>query len=134
MNFMQGALTRENGALVFNGEALKLELPPKIADAVGGYSGRQVDLGIRPEDIHDARFAGEGQSRNLITLHTEVVEPLGAETLVYLRGGSSGSDIVAKFDSRSTPRVGEDLEVAFDCNMAHIFDPESGESLTRQVE
>ncbi|MHC4789574.1 MAG: TOBE domain-containing protein, partial [Planctomycetota bacterium] len=130
MNFVEGRLSRADGALRFESEDLSLTLPDEVSRAVSDHAGKAVYLGIRPEDVHDGAFFTEADPDNVKSLHTEVVEPLGAETLVYLRGPSWAQDIVAKFDSRSDPRVNEVTRVAFDSRKVHLFDRDSEESLT----
>ena len=51
MNFLEGALSNENGGLRFTSGALDAAVPPDVAQRVSGYAGRDVVLGIRPEDI-----------------------------------------------------------------------------------
>jgi multiple sugar transport system ATP-binding protein len=130
MNFVEGMLKAHDGAVHFESEDLSLALPQRLGAAVESHLNQSVFLGIRPEDIHDAAFFSAADPGNVKELHTEVVEPLGAETLAYLRGPSREQDIVAKFDSRSNPRVNETARVAFDASKAHIFERDSEESLT----
>ncbi|MHC5034868.1 MAG: ABC transporter ATP-binding protein [Planctomycetota bacterium] len=133
MNFVEGTLRDEVGSVTFESDDLALALPDAVGRTVRSHVGKAVFLGIRPEDIHDRAFFPGADEANVKVLHTEVVEPLGAETLVYLRGPSRAQDIVAKFDSRSDPRVNEDAEVAFDARKVHVFDCETEESLTYQA-
>ncbi|MFO8006590.1 MAG: sn-glycerol-3-phosphate ABC transporter ATP-binding protein UgpC [Candidatus Brocadiia bacterium] len=133
MNFLEGALQESNGNVKFVSQDYEFTLTDDVAAAVRSHSGRDVAFGIRPEDIHDSRFAENVQPENVKEIRAEVVEPLGAETLVYLRRSEKSPDIVAKFDSRSTPAVNDMIEVAFDMQKAHIFDKQTEESLTHEV-
>jgi multiple sugar transport system ATP-binding protein len=130
MNFLEGALKKDAGAVRFASADLTLTLPEAIVKAVRSHVGKAVYLGIRPENIQDAAFLTSADPSNVKVLHTEVVEPLGAETLVYLRAAEHGQDIVARLDSRSSPHVNQDARVAFDMARAHFFDRETEESLT----
>lgn len=134
MNFLQGTLVQDAGTVRFECEDMTLTLPEGLARSVRSHVGRSVHLGVRPEDIHDRAFFPEVDEQNVKVLHTEVVEPLGAETLVYLRSQSSAEDIVAKLDSRSSPRVNQEFRVAFDASKAYVFDGETEESLTYGAE
>ncbi len=134
MNFIRGELERSGPDVRFLGPDFSLMLPDRLASAVEERAGRRVAFGIRPEDIHDRAFAPETDPDNTKTIRAEVVEPLGAETLVYLRTPSQDEDVVARFDSRSNPHVGQDIEVVFDMTRAHLFDLESEESLTYETE
>jgi multiple sugar transport system ATP-binding protein len=134
MNFIAGSLEQSGGDVRFVGPDFGLKLSDELASATSSHVGKPVAFGIRPEDIHDRAFVPEPDPDNTKTIRAEVVEPLGAETLVYLRTPSQDEDIVAKFDSRSNPEVKEDVEVVFDMNKAHVFDLETEESLTYEVE
>ncbi len=130
MNFINGRLEQRAGGIWLVGRELELKLDRDVAPAVASRVGKSVHLGIRPEDIHDSALMPRAPRENVKTMHVEVVEPLGAETLVYLRAHQSRQDIVAKFDSRSELRVNQDASLAFDMTKAHIFDAETEESLT----
>jgi multiple sugar transport system ATP-binding protein len=130
MNFLEGTLERDGGTVRFRCQDLILSLPDDIGRAVRDQVGKRVYLGIRPENIHDATLGAGADPGNIKTFHADVVEPLGAETLVYLRGPARGLDVVARFDTRSSPRVNQDVQVAFDMNKAHVFDHQTEESLT----
>ncbi len=134
MNFMEGQLSRAADGVRFTAEDLQLTLGDELASGLRGHVGKSVYLGIRPEDIHDSAYFSDVDPANVKTIRAEVVEPLGSETLVYLRGGAQRRDIVAKFDARSTPAVNQDVRVAFDVTKAHVFDGDSEESLTRARE
>ncbi len=134
MNFLKGSLQASGDTVQFVAPDMKLALTPESAAVARSHVGQEVLLGIRPEDIHDsAYFTGE-QAADAHTLPVEVVEPLGAETLVYLRVPSEKQDIVARFDSRSTPRVGEEVSVTLDMAKAHVFDAGSEGSLSYPAE
>jgi len=130
MNFIEGELAGGGGIARFVSGDVNLPLPPRMAEAVAGYLGRRVLLGVRPEDIPDVSVSGAPKEDWVQTLHVEVVEPLGAESLAYLRGESHNQDIVARFDARSMPSVGQQMQVSFDADKVHIFAVESEDSLT----
>ena len=84
MSFVDGHLTREDGALEFRGEGVRLRLRDELAHAAasagaerGGWS-----LGIRPEAVRVAPSNGRPSAWRV-----DVVEDLGAECIVGLRHG-----------------------------------------------
>jgi multiple sugar transport system ATP-binding protein len=106
-----------------------------------------VVVGIRPEDLADARFAN-GQPR--ISITPDVVEDLGADTHVIftldappvraegLNAAQNADDELnlngrtvfnARLDSRTRVRTGEPMEIAIDPDRLYLFDPASGQSL-----
>ncbi|MCY4566864.1 MAG: TOBE domain-containing protein, partial [Candidatus Poribacteria bacterium] len=86
-------------------------------------SGDSVTLGIRPEDIH----IGEN-GNNRVDTQVELVEPLGNHALLYLR--TEKSSFVAQSDLIDMPQHNALVTVNFNMDKAHLFHPETGESLT----
>jgi multiple sugar transport system ATP-binding protein len=73
-------------------------------------------VGLRPESLH-LSAAGQGQLQGKVDL----VEALGAETLVYITS-PQGAQIVARQNTRTLVKVGDDVGVAIDTASAHLFD------------
>jgi multiple sugar transport system ATP-binding protein len=121
MNFIEGKVDGE----FFVSEAAKVKIPKAKLDILkkNGFLDKNVILGIRPEDIHDDNIVKDTYKDARVTLKVDVAELLGAETNIYATLGSA--DIVAKVDARADIHIGDDLEVAFDMNKVHFFDPES---------
>ena len=51
----------------------------------------------------------------------DVVEPMGAETFLYLDKG-----FISRIDPHRSCKQGEEIELAMDQTKAHLFDAESG--------
>ena len=91
------------------------------ADRLAGLPGLR-DLpaggfvGLRPENVQ-VQAAGLGQLQGAV----ELVEALGAETLIYV-ALASGGQIVARQNSRSTLQAGSAVGLAIDADAAHWFD------------
>jgi multiple sugar transport system ATP-binding protein len=114
--------------------------------------GGAVTAGLRPEAFEDAAFA-DGSLPSL-DVRVEVVEELGSDTFVFfkldvdpivveeavsdnadeeattLTAGDRGL-VVARVNSRTKARVGEDITLVVDPSRLYFFSPESGESLLR---
>jgi multiple sugar transport system ATP-binding protein len=121
MNFFEGAM--EAGA--FRGEAFTLPLPAPRAAEMSGAAGKKMTLGIRPEDIHDAAFAPSDCAVMRLSAGVEVVEPLGAQTILNLTAGVA--NFVATVDPRTSAAVGGKIDVLFNCDKIHFFDSATGE-------
>ncbi|MGA8941514.1 MAG: TOBE domain-containing protein, partial [Thermoactinomyces sp.] len=81
-----------------------------------GYINKEIIMGIRPEDLHDAPvFTGYTFDAKI-----QATELLGAETLVYSQ--IAGQPFIARLDSQSGIKQGQVLRLAIDMNKAHFFD------------
>jgi len=80
----------------------------------------KVRFGVRPEHLI---LADTG-----LPMVVKVVEPTGSETMVFLR--FQGQDITAVFRERHTFKSGETIHLQPDPAHLHLFDAESGVSLT----
>ncbi|MDE0687864.1 MAG: sn-glycerol-3-phosphate ABC transporter ATP-binding protein UgpC [Candidatus Poribacteria bacterium] len=123
MNFIETGIVNNGGAPMLRFETFKVELNDRLQSALGKLAGDSVTLGIRPEDIH----IGENGS-NSVGTQVELVEPLGNHALLYLR--TEKNSFVAQSDLANVPQHNAQLTVGFDMEKAHLFHPETGESLT----
>ena len=94
----------------------------------GGYDGKTVILGVRPEDISDSQHDIETYRDSLIEADVTGYELLGAEVLLYF--SIAGANMTAKVDSRTAARMGDHVKMAFDPQKIHIFDKETELTIT----
>jgi multiple sugar transport system ATP-binding protein len=131
MNFINVTLTQENNAVyaVFEDGESKIKIPEgKIKKFVDpSYIGKEVIMGIRPEDFHDEEIFMQSADETIIKAFVEVVELMGSETYLYLNIG--GYNVTARVDPRSTARANDTIRIAIDSNRLHFFDKETEESL-----
>ena len=106
-----------------------IPLPPskskKLID--GGYAGKTVTFGIRPEDVYDSEMFIE-TAKCVFESTIKVYELLGAE--VYLYFDLAEFPITARVDSRTTARPGDTVKFAFDVEKIHVFDKETEQTIT----
>src|SRR5881275_1214604 len=57
MNFAHVRITGENGSIYAVGDGIRLKVPPHMANRAGNYAGKEVTLGVRPEDLRVANDA-----------------------------------------------------------------------------
>ncbi|KFZ27522.1 MAG: Trehalose import ATP-binding protein SugC [Candidatus Izimaplasma bacterium HR2] len=121
MNFVVGKA--EKGRFV--GEGINVPLPEGKIELlkVNKFLNKEVIMGIRPENIYDNEIDKARLKDSIVKLKVDVAELLGADSNVYAKLGSS--DIVAKVKARTNIHIGDDIELAFDLEMTHFFDPES---------
>ncbi len=128
MNFAEGALVAENGALRFReaGGGFEIAVDPSRTGSLGTYAGKPIAFGVRPEQLTE----NKDQPRQLgqcIAGQVEIVEPMGAETIVYLRAGSA--TLAARLRGDTLPRVGERIVLDINPARAYFFDPATGRTI-----
>jgi multiple sugar transport system ATP-binding protein len=158
MNMVAATLSRSNGSGAAEFGGLRLAIPPEVfADRsdLQGYDGKQVILGLRPEDMEDATLAsGAPQDRRI---RSEVIlrEALGADVLAHFkvqapavitedakelahdvgqealqaveeRARAGESTFLARLNPRTTAAAGQPIELVVDTGRMHFFDPDTG--------
>ena len=130
MNFIDAVCKVEGEKVTLNFENTSIILPPakakKLSD--GGYDGKTVVLGIRPEDIGDSQIEIEAHKDAVFETDVTGYELLGSEVLLYFEVG--GAKMTAKVDSRTTARMGDHITLAIDPEKIHCFDKETELTIT----
>lgn len=126
MNFIEGSLTEQNGSVHFRANGLDVEVPVGKAQALKdkGYVGKEVILGVRPEDLHEEPVFLEASPNSVFSAHVEVSEYLGQELLLYLNGIGK-ENVIARVDGRSNTKNGNNVKLAIDMNKIHVFDKQT---------
>ena len=109
MNFFDVTVTGNREDLTLDGGSFKIKIPGNLLDSIEPYTGKQVVLGVRPEDIHDAHFAPPGIHPASIMAKVDVTELMGNEVYLYLISGEK--NFIARVDPRTAARVGQQVEV-----------------------
>jgi multiple sugar transport system ATP-binding protein len=128
MNFLQGEIKKDG---YFYSESLKLKVPEEKLELIKAkdFTEMPIMLGIRPEDLHDDAASLEKYADSKANLTVDVAELLGAETNIHITIGDAS--IIAKVDARSDLHIGDKLELAFNMEKCHFFDPESELRITK---
>jgi multiple sugar transport system ATP-binding protein len=122
MNLLPGRLELTGGraSVRFAGAAIALQ--EHASSSLAAHAGRDVTIGIRPEDLYESAPPGkEGFAR--LPARVVAVEPLGAETLLMLSLDPSNAEMIARVGRDARCRSGDRLEIALDTNAIHLFDP-----------
>ena len=130
MNFVDAVCKVKGDKVYLQAGPSDIELPAAKAKKLidGGYDGKTVVLGIRPEDVHDEpEFIAKSQG-TLIEATIRVYEMLGAE--VYLHFDYEGASMTARVDPRTTARTGDTVKFALDADKIHVFDKETEKTIT----
>ncbi len=130
MNFIDAKVEVKGDTAYLNVADLSIPLPPakskKLVD--GGYNGKTVTFGIRPEDIYDSQMMVEAKAESTFSTTIRVYELLGAE--VFLYADIAEFPITARVDPRTTARPGDKVKFAMDVEKIHVFDKETEKVIT----
>jgi len=129
MNFVEVNITGSGDGLVLEAHGLRVPIPARLRDAVGTTSGRKIIAGFRPDHIDLGQ-----PDPNVATLAgtADVVEYLGAQELLHI--SAADKDIVAIIDAGHRVKPGDNLNLWVPLDKVHMFDAESGLSLTAQAQ
>jgi multiple sugar transport system ATP-binding protein len=122
MNLLKGKVQKRDGGLVFveNAEksALVFPLKGRLEPLAAKYVDKDVVFGVRPE--HLTSEAKEGGAYTQVSSTVEIAEPMGSESLVYLKAGSG--NFIARIHGEHLYHLGEQLTVQVNLDKASLFD------------
>ena len=125
MNFINAVVTEKADGiyLEFAGQSVKLPEGKASKPELQPYIGKEVVMGIRPEDIHDEEAFISSRPDSAVDAYVEITEMMGAETYLYLK--IADAPFTARVNQRSTARVNDTIKVAFETNKIHLFDKDT---------
>ena len=157
MNMAVGKVVREGDDLAVRIGSATIRLHPEVASqrpALAAYVARDVAVGIRSEDMEDARLVRDAPADTRLKATVSLVEALGAQIVVHFDVDApkvvtadtkllekdahtedvpahmvEGTKFVAAFAPRSRVRIGDQVEVVVDTERMHFFDPETGNAI-----
>jgi sn-glycerol 3-phosphate transport system ATP-binding protein len=117
MNLLRGTIDSGGSRLrLVDGSGIEL---PAQGEALAAWQGRELVMGVRPEHLQLG-----GREAATITLMAEIVEPLGADTLVH--GSLGGAPFVVRLPGGTEVAAGEPLALGVAPGQLHFFDAGSG--------
>ncbi|HEX2432086.1 MAG TPA: sn-glycerol-3-phosphate ABC transporter ATP-binding protein UgpC [Aestuariivirgaceae bacterium] len=128
MNLLNGRLESvQDGSLAAVMGGVGLRLPEAQASLVHQLSGREVILGLRPEDFHLAPERGHP-----VEAYVVAIEVLGPEVILVAALGHPGNpEIMIRCPRGFTAAPGEKLTFHYDPREIHIFDVATKRALPR---
>jgi multiple sugar transport system ATP-binding protein len=148
MNFLPATVEGNQMRLPF----ATFDLPPDIRSVIGDRG--LLIVGIRPESFEDTNLVDESKLSRGVTfsVKVDVVEWLGNEQFAYvpydapeeiahqladlereLDSEQIRTQMVVALDPMSEIRDGSTAQLWFNPRRIHVFDPRTGENLTREV-
>jgi multiple sugar transport system ATP-binding protein len=138
MNLVRGRLVNGDGAVHVELGPQRLPLPSSVLEqrpSLHRYVGREVIVGVRPEDIEDAAYAPTAPPDCHLPVGVALAEPMGAETIAHLDVNGERRDVldaaalVARLNPRTSAESGSRMSVAIDVERLHFFDPDTEAAL-----
>jgi multiple sugar transport system ATP-binding protein len=126
MNFFKTKLRKDGNHLIVEGGAFKVPITLE-RKSYQNYVDKPVVLGIRPEDIFNPAFVPPGIHAAPIEAKVDVTELMGNEISLYLLAGQD--NIVARVDPRTDFRMGDKVQVSFNMDKIHLFDPDTEKAI-----
>ena len=135
MNFIESKLLKEGEDYLVEfgsedtktraGVKYKIKLPvSKNKDnCLEAYAGKEVIMGIRPENVHNEEDLIAIHKDGLVEADVEVTELMGAETYLYMN--CEGQSINARVSPTNTARPGDKITIAFETAKIHLFDKDT---------
>ena len=107
------------------GVKYQIKLPAsKNADgALNDYVGKELIMGIRPENVHNEADLIAANPDGIVEADVEVTELMGAETYLYMN--CEGQAINARVAPTNTARPGDKITIAFETAKIHLFDKDT---------
>ncbi len=132
MNIIHALATKKGDDVVVKFGNVEIPLTKEKADKViaGGYVGKEVILGIRPEHISQPEDLFEEQKPDFIEAKAtvEVVEMLGAEKNFFMQ--CEGNAVTGRFSTSCQAGPDDQVNIAFDKTKIHLFDPNTQLTIT----
>jgi multiple sugar transport system ATP-binding protein len=131
MNFFKDVQVKEAGGKpVIDCGDFQLTMPadrlPKLREYIGQENA--VVLGIRPQHIYDkALLPPNAEATNVVRATVEVIEMMGAVSILYLRIGSHS--LIAEVPADTQAKEGGVLDIVLDGVLAHVFDKKTEQSI-----
>ena len=131
MNFLDATCEVNGDKAYLKVAGRSIPLPPAKSKKLieGGYDGKAVTFGIRPENIYDSEMTINTLPQEAVFESTiKVYELLGAEVFLYF--DLEEFPITARVDPRTTARPGDTIKFAMDVEKIHVFDKETSKTIT----
>lgn len=122
MNFFNSKVVQEDGKPVIDAGTFKIPAPKDREHLLKNYIGKDVILGVRPEDVHHPTYMPAGITSANIEAVVDVIELMGNEKIVYLSFDGTNQTFLARMDPRADVHLGMKTGAAINLDNVHVFD------------
>ena len=128
MNFLSVKIVEKGGQLLADEGTFEVVPTPEQAQALKAYIGKEVYFGIRPEDLV---FNKTPAASNNMQMKVSVIEPLGAETNLFLT--TKTQSITARCSPDNKYAIGETVNFTPIMEKSKFFDKDTELNICEQV-
>ena len=129
MNLVKGKIQKRDGGLFFvetaESNSLTLPIRGRLEPVASKHVDKEIVFGVRPEQIGTEPKADGSTTQ--VTLVVEIAEPMGSESIVYLKTGTGS--IIARIQGDHIFHLGEQVVAHFDLDKVTLFDPKTEQVL-----
>ncbi|TDW25333.1 carbohydrate ABC transporter ATP-binding protein (CUT1 family) [Breznakia blatticola] len=118
-NFLTG--TYEDKHFTFGDH--KIEVLDSMVKDLEPYNGKEVIMGVRPEDIYCDNIVADTYPSTQFDFHVDISELLGHESILH--GLINGESVIAKVATRLGIKAHSDIKISFDLSKIHFYDAET---------
>ncbi|MDR2535052.1 MAG: ATP-binding cassette domain-containing protein, partial [Treponema sp.] len=129
MNFLTVKVVEKGGAVALEEGSFVVKVANEHVQYLKKYVGKEVFFGIRPEDM---LFQEKPAAENNMPLSITVVEPLGADTTLWLNTGTQ--PLVARTEPTHIFKVGDTVNFTPNMEKARFFDKETELSILAEID
>lgn len=124
MNFLEGTLIVKEGKLLLETGDLKITIPDKYIGSLKPYIGKDIVMGIRPQDIIISTKPSHEYYKGVIIGY----EPLGLESYIHFSIGGN-TDYVAVVKGKLGIILGEKIYWSFNKDRVYFFDKKTRKTI-----
>ena len=121
MNFFNSVVQKEGDNLFIVCGDIKLQVPDEKKSLLSPLVNKEIVFGIRPEDVHNPEYAPPSILAAPVKARVDVSELMGNEINLHLVSGSN--TFVGRVDPRTRFQIGDEVDIVFNMNNFHVFDP-----------
>ncbi len=121
MNFINAKVVDNGKGISVQFASSTLALNAEKSKALKSYVGKEVIIGIRPEDFV------ENAAENTIIATVELCEQMGAENNLYM--DCAGSKLIVRMPSTARPAERSDFTIGVKVDKIHVFDKETEQAI-----
>ena len=129
MNFFNGTVKQAGGEMAVDCGGFAVPVRAGLQSTLGDWVGQPVVFGVRPSDIYPSgsnHYQGGAASQPITTI-LDVSEPMGDIVTLYLT--ISNQSMVATVSSDISVKDGQALDIVFDLDKTHLFDPDTEKAI-----